>query len=79
MECTADLLLTYVWDKISAGTASNNTENGLKNLSAPCVRMGRHCLWDSEEQHRGYIAQLVLSSLHCGTRLPLEQGGAQCW
>ena len=38
--------------------------------------MGRDCLWDIEEQHREWTAQLICSSLLYGTRLPLGQRGA---
>ena len=38
--------------------------------------MGQDCLWDGEEQHREWTAQLICSSFMSGTRLPLGQRGA---
>ena len=29
MDCTVDLLLSFVWDKTASGTAWSNTEKGL--------------------------------------------------
>ena len=35
--------------------------------------MGQDCLWNSEEPHREWTAQLICTSLLYGTRLPLGQ------
>ena len=68
--------LVLVWDKTASGTVRSNTENELHSLSAPCFGMGRDCLWDSEEQHREWTAQLICYLLLHGTRLPLGWQGA---
>ena len=70
------MLLTFVWDETASGIARSNTENELQSWSAPRFRMGRDCLWDSEEQHREWNGQMICSSPLYGTRLPLGQRGA---
>ena len=75
MDWTSDLIFTFVWDETASGTMRINPEN-VHSWSASPFIMGWDCLWNSKEQHRGETAQLICSSLHYGTRLPLEQGGA---
>ena len=59
MDCTADLPLTFVWDDTASGTGKSNTEIRLNSWYAPRLCMGKDCLWDSAEQYRGEIAQLI--------------------
>ena len=80
IDCSADLLLTFVWDMTASGTVRSNPKNVLHTWSVPTFILGRDYLWNSKELHRGKTAQLICSSLHYGTRLPLEHGGAPfCW
>ena len=52
-ESPAQLMLpTFVRDKTASGTARRKTQTGLHRGSAPCLCMGRDCLWESEEQNR---------------------------
>ena len=51
---------------------------GPGGTDAPCFFLGQDYLWDSEEQHCEWTAQLICSSLLYGTRLPLGfQGTTQ--
>ena len=55
MDCTAGLLLAFVWDKTASGMARSNTDDRLHSLSAPRFNMGQNCLWDSEELKVNYL------------------------
>ena len=69
-------LLALVWDKTASGTARSKTEDRLHIWSVPHLFMGYDCLRDSEQQHRVQTSQLICSSLHYGTRMPLKHWGA---
>ena len=38
---------------------------GLGGSDSPCFGMGQDCLWDSEEQHRKWTAQLMSAPRSC--------------
>ena len=56
--------------------ASGTAKLGPGGTDSPFFCMGQDCLWENEEQQREWTAQLICSSLHSGTRLPLERLGA---
>ena len=55
------ILLAFVWDKTASWIERSNTEDRLLSWSAPPFIMGRDCLWDRKEQHRGRTVQLISS------------------
>ena len=52
--------------QVASWIERSNTEDRLLSWSAPPFIMGRDCLWDREEQHRGQTAQLISSSFITG-------------
>ena len=73
MDCTADLVFSFVWDETASGTLRSNTENGLnwlaelaEQLICSSVCMKQDCLWDSEEPYRGYDSELICPSFIMG-------------
>ena len=69
-------ITNHIWIYLDALGHPFLAKLGPGGTDSPHFCMGRDCLWDSEEQHRKWTAQLICSLFLCGTRLPLGQRGA---